>query len=110
MENQSLAGHAPGDGTLRFRFCPKATGVCHFRIRGNVPPLDGRTGAITVIPPLPDRASHPSADHSHWWTDDPAPAWVEAGHLGARTVSCWREAFLEDFARRMRRCDAPQTR
>lgn len=110
VENQSLAGQAPGDGTLRFRFCPKAAAVCRFRIRGNVASLDGRTGAITVIPPSPDRASQPSANHPHWWTDNPAPAWGESGHLGARTVSCWREAFLEDFARRMRRCDAPETR
>jgi hypothetical protein len=110
VENQSLPAYAPGDGTLRFRFCPKAATICRFRIHGNVSELDGQTGAITAFAPPPDRASHASVDHPHWWTDDPTPALLEDGHLGARTVSRWREAFLGDFARRMRRCGAPQAR
>ncbi len=61
VENQSLIGHTPGDGTMRFRFCPKAARVFHFTIRSNVPALDGKTAAITAYTPEPDVALQPSS-------------------------------------------------
>ena len=39
----------------------------------------------------------------NWWTDNPAPEYAEAPHIGARTVSRWRVEFLADFANRMKR-------
>jgi hypothetical protein len=111
VENQSLIGHAPGDGTMRFRFCPKAAKSYRFTIRSNVPALNGRTGGITAVTPAPDIALRPSPRLPNWWTDDPSPEFVEEGHIGAKTVSRWRKEFLRDFAERMVRCAhaAPQT-
>jgi hypothetical protein len=103
VENQSLIGYAAGDGTLRFRFSPKDAKVYAFTVRSNIATLDGKTGAITVVPPPPAAARRPSATHRRWWTDDPAPELAEDGHIGARTVSRWREAFLRDFAAHLRR-------
>ena len=41
-------------------------------------------------------------DHGpHYWTDDPAPELMEDSHAGAKTVNCWREAYLRDWQRRM---------
>jgi hypothetical protein len=105
VENQELTGHAPGDGSIRFRFCPKDAKVYQLEIRGNVPGLEGKTGAITVVSPLPAAARRPSRLHPNWWTDDPAPEFAEGVHAGARTVSQWRRDFLLDFAKRMRRCE-----
>jgi hypothetical protein len=107
VENQSLAGHARGDGTIRFRFCPKAAKGYNFIIRGNVPSLNGRRGGITAVPPSPDLAHRPSVKHPKWWTDNPAPERAEGPHAGAKTVSRWREDFLSDFAKRMDRCTEP---
>lgn len=104
VENQSLIGHAAGDGTMRFRFSPKDAKAYAFTIRSNVPALDGKTGGITAVAPPADAARRPSATHPHWWTDDPAPELAEDGHIGARTVSRWREEFLRDFAARLQRC------
>jgi hypothetical protein len=104
VDNQSLTGHAADDGTMRFRFCPKEVRSFRFTIRGNVPTLDGQTGGITAVAPSPDVARHPSAKLSSWWTDDPSPEFAEGPHIGARTVSRWREEFLNDFALRMDRC------
>ena len=101
VENQAIAGHAPGDGTMRFRFCPKAAHVHRFAIRSNVPALDGQRGGITVCTPEADVALQPAARLPNWWTDDPAPAFAEGEHSGAKTVSRWRHAFLRDFAERM---------
>jgi hypothetical protein len=107
VENQKLSGHTPGDGTMRFRFCPKAAKIYNFRIRSNVPTFDGETGGITSYLPSPDVARHPSAKHPNWWTDDQSPDVAEGSHSGAKTVSRWREDFLGDFAKRIRRCQSP---
>jgi lysophospholipase L1-like esterase len=107
VENQRLAGHAPGDGTMRFRFCPKAAKRYGFTIESNVPALDGKTGGITAYLPSPEIAQHLSATFPNWWTDDPSPEVAEGSHHGAKTVSQWREEFLGDFAQRMFRCQSP---
>jgi hypothetical protein len=107
VDNQKLAGHAPGDGMMRFRFCPKSPKICRFTIHGNVPALDGKTGGITALLPPPDIAQRPSAKLPNWWTDDPSEAVAEGPHIGAKTVNRWREDFLRDFAARMLRCQLP---
>ena len=107
VENQRLPGHAPGDGTMRFRFCPKAAKPYRFAIRSNVPALHGKTGGITAVAPRPDIARRPSARLTNWWTDDPAAEFADDGHSGAKTVNRWREEFLNDFAKRMLRCRQP---
>ena len=106
VDNQSLSGFAPGDGTMRFRFSPKADGAYAFAVRSNVPALHGTTGGITAFTAPPDAAHQPSAEWPNWWTDDPDRRFAENGHIGARTVSRWREEFLRDFAERMDRVDA----
>ena len=110
IENQSLPGTVDAQGVLRFRFSPKEAKEYRYTIRANTPALDGRSGALTSVRPPADAAQHPAADLPNWWTDDPAPALAEGTHLGARTVSRWREEFLRDFAARMRRCQAPATK
>lgn len=107
VTNQSLVGHLPGDGTVRFRFSPKAAGIYNFKIRSNVPSLDGKSGGITAFTPPPKVAQHPSAKHPNWWTDNPAQQFSENGHIGIKTVNRWREDFLNDFAKRMERCGTP---
>jgi hypothetical protein len=107
VENQSLIGHTPGDGTMRFRFCPKATKTYNFTIRGNVPALDGKISGITAFIPPPDVARRPSLRLPNWWTDDPSEAVAEGEYIGAKTVNQWREDFLRDFAIRMLRCESP---
>ncbi len=107
VENQSLAGHVPGDGTIRFRFCPKGAKTFDFAIRSNVPALDGLTGGITAVDPPPDVSRRPSPKLPNWWTDNPMPRFAEGPHFGAKTVSRWREDFLRDFAARMDRCQSP---
>jgi len=107
VENQKLPGHAPGDGTMRLRFCPKAANTYNFTIRSNVSVLNGKTGGITVYTPSPSVAQRPVANLPNWWTDDPSKLVAEGDHMGAKTVNRWREEFLGDFATRMDRCKSP---
>ncbi len=105
--NQSLIGHADGQGNLRFRFCPRDPKVFAYKISSNVPGLDGKTGEITAFAPPPSAALHPSPRYPNWWTDDPSPAMAESIHHGARSVSQWREDYLRNFSERMLRCARP---
>ena len=107
VENQKLSGYAPGDGTMRFRFCPKAAKSYRFKVQSNVSSLDGKRGGITAYTPSSDISQHPVASFSNWWTDDPSEDAAEGEHMGAKTVNQWREYFLEDFAKRMLRCQSP---
>lgn len=43
----------------------------------------------------------------HYWTDNPEPGLAERTFAGAKTVSCWREAFLRDWQARMDRLAPP---
>ncbi len=104
VDNQSLVGCFSGDGFVRFRYSPKSANSFEFVISGNVPEVNGLTGGITAFLPPPELVSHPSDKYPNWWTDDPSPEFMEDGHLGIKTVNRWRKEFLQDFARRMRRC------
>jgi Cellulose-binding Sde182, nucleoside hydrolase-like domain len=107
IENQSLAGDFGAEGSVRFRFSPKGAKTYSYRIRSNVPALDGNTGRLTSFLPPPASAQRPSRQLPNWWTDDPSPEVAEGPHIGAKTVSQWREGFLRDFAARMLRCTSP---
>jgi hypothetical protein len=107
IENQEIAGHLDESGGLRFRFSPKDAKTWSYVLRSAVPALEGQSGAFTSYRPPAERAQQPSSRHPNWWTDDPSPDESEGPHVGAKTVSRWREAFLRDFAERMDRCTVP---
>jgi hypothetical protein len=106
-DNLAIPGHALGDGTVRFRFCPKAAKTYPFTIRSNVAALDGKIGGIKSVAPAARVVENPSPGIPNWWTDDPASQFAEGDHHGAKSVSRWREEFLSDFAKRMLRCKSP---
>lgn len=88
---------------VRFRFMPKDAKRWAYRIRSNVPALDGQAGEFTSVRPSPGRAAEPDSRLPRWWTDDPSPEWSEGPLLGAKTVSRWRAEYLRDFALRLDR-------
>jgi hypothetical protein len=107
VENQALSGYFLGDGKVRFRFSPKSAKIFDFKIESNITSLNGKTGSITAFIPPAELANHPSSNYPNWWTDNPNPEFAEGEHIGAKTVSRWREEFLADFAVRMNRCANP---
>jgi hypothetical protein len=104
VENQSLAGYFLGDGKVRFRFSPKSAKAFDFKTESNINCLNGKTGSITVYIPSEELANHPSSKYPNWWTDNPNPEFAEGEHIGAKAVNRWRQEFLKDFAKRMKRC------
>ena len=104
IENQSIPGYVPGDGTIRFRFSAKAAKVFQFKVESNLQALNGQAGAITALAPDQNIALKPSENLPNWWTDTPDPVYAEGEHHGAKTVNQWRREFLKDFAERIARC------
>ena len=103
IENQALNGFVDADGNVRFRFCPKGAKKFSYTIRSNAPSLDGKAGELTAMPTSPDVALEPDENWPNWWTDDPRPEFAEGPHIGAKSVSRWREDYLSDFSERMSR-------
>ena len=104
VDNQSLPGYFKGDGKVRFRSSPKSAGTFDFYIESNINDINGKTGSVSAYVPPPKLANEPSPKFPNWWTDNPSPEFAERDHIGARTVSRWREEFLKDFVERMERC------
>ncbi|WP_259633995.1 DUF1593 domain-containing protein [Stieleria sedimenti] len=107
VENQRLVGHLADDGTMRFRFCPKAAKRYGFRIESDAGSLGAKTGSIIAYHPAPAVAGRHDASLPNWWTDDLSRSVSDGPHSGAKTVSRWRREFLGDFATRMLRCQRP---
>jgi hypothetical protein len=95
MENDGRA--------LRCCFSPRDAKIWSYVIRTDFPALDGQSGKFTATAPPADRTSCASTKHPNWWTDDPNSTVAEGIHPGAKSVNCWREEFLTDFAARLRR-------
>lgn len=108
VDGQEFPGWADGQGGWHFLFSPKQTKTWTYRIKSNVPGLEGQSGGFTSVLPALSLAQHPSAKYPNWWTDDPDPRWQEGQEPGAKTVSEWRRAFLQDFAMRLERCRTPK--
>ena len=92
---------------LQFRFSPRDAKGWSYVLHSDFAGLDGWSGAFTAVPPEAERTRRPSSWHPNWWVDDPSPGVAEGIHPGAQSVNCWREDFLQDFAARMCRCQAP---
>jgi len=106
IENQALRGLVE-NGQVHFRFTPKGARKFSYSIRSNVASLNGRAGELTATPTPADAAGTPDQRRPNWWTDNPAPELSDEGHIGAKTVSRWREDYLRDFADRMTRVLEP---
>ena len=106
VDKQEFPGFAQADDSWLFLFSPKEVKSWTYRIASNHPGLDGQTGGFTSRNPAPQLAQQPSSRYPNWWTDNPDPRLAEGQHQGAKTTSRWREAYLDDFAARLRRTQA----
>jgi Cellulose-binding Sde182, nucleoside hydrolase-like domain len=109
VDNRVTVSASTDGRALRFRFSPRDAKVWSYVIRSDYSPLDGVEGRFTAVPPSPEQTRRRSSVHPNWWTDDPDRSAAEGVHAGAKSVSQWRRAFLQDFASRMDRCQAPRS-
>lgn len=107
IENQSIKAQVK-NGTARFLFSPKRSGNWKYKIESNIALLNHAQGQLGSYQTPPSNKHNPSEKYPNWWVDDPSPEHAEGKHIGAKTVNKWREEFLSDFAKRMKRCSPPE--
>ncbi|WP_347838423.1 DUF1593 domain-containing protein [uncultured Draconibacterium sp.] len=103
IENQSIKAEIK-ENQVRFLFSPKRSGNWTYNLESNISGINGLEGELVSYPTPAENGNKPSASYPNWWADNPAPEYKEQGHIGIKTVNRWREEFLGDFARRMKRC------
>ena len=103
-QGQEFNGYYLGNGRYGIRFVPKEVRDWHYVIHSAIPELDGQSGAFRSVPENPQTRKPEAGNLTQWWSDVLGPAQAEGVHMGAKTVSCWRRDFLDDFARRLERC------
>ncbi|SDF64980.1 MULTISPECIES: DUF1593 domain-containing protein [unclassified Duganella] len=107
VDKQEFTGTLQQDGAWHFLFSPKESKKWSYQIRSNHPGLDGQSGGFTSRLPTLEQTARVSGNYPNWWTDNPAPELMEGREPGAKTISRWREAYLRDFAARLRRTQVP---
>ncbi|MGN0780006.1 MAG: nucleoside hydrolase-like domain-containing protein, partial [Aristaeellaceae bacterium] len=108
VRGQQFEGFCTAPGEYRVRFVPKEAGDFVYTVRGGVPAAEGCTGVIRAIPEQLATRLDPDGPLTRWWSDDLSPEAAEGPHCGAKTVSCWRRDYLQDFALRFDRCAMPK--
>lgn len=89
--------------TVKFLFSPKDVKTYEYTILSNIVSLNELKGVIrSYSPPVANR-QNPDPNFPNWFTDDPLPVLMEEGHIGIKTINCWRKDFLTDFQKRMSR-------
>jgi len=103
VQGQRFPGHRVGSSAYRVLFMPKSTGIWSYHIESPVEQLDGLSGSFRCVPEDPAQR-HIGNEHTNWWSDLLEPNQSDHGHAGARTISMWRESFLDSFRERFDRC------
>ena len=104
VENQRFEGFYCGDGEYRVRFMPKSIGTWSYKTVSKIPELDGLTGKFVSVKENAEMRNKDIQNLTNWWSDILDTQYAEGEHMGAKTVSNWREEYLKDFEIRMDRC------
>lgn len=104
VQGQDFEGFYCGNGEYKVRFMPKATGLWSYSTKSEIRELNGQTGMFTCIEETEEGRSGDDNCYPNWWSDLLDAEYAESEHKGAKTVSMWREQFLNDFEHRLDRC------
>lgn len=100
IDGQSWDGYYAGNGVYTVRYSPKAPATLPYTLSFSVPGMDDGQGTLIVSAVYPDHTVDAWPVGKNWFTDKAAPGLFEGKWQGSRTVSRWREAVLDDWARR----------
>jgi len=101
IDKQQWADYYLGNGEYVLRYCPKAPARLTYSITSPLAELDGLKGSFVVDdvwPGKPDAADY--ALGNNWYSDHPERDLYEGKWQGAKTQRRWRQAILEDWAKR----------
>jgi len=100
IDGQQINGFYAGKGVYKVRFVPKRTGNWKYVINCTSKKLHGQAGEFVSANPWPGRENPENIKMNNWWSDRTDKDLYLGQYQGARTVSKWREEFLNDWAKR----------
>lgn len=99
-DKQDWEGYYMGNGRYLARYCPKGPGTLPYTIKSDISGISGE-GTFTIITGWPGAAQ--ATDYTlgaNWFTDCSAADLYVGKWQGMATQLQWREAILEDWAKR----------
>ncbi len=101
IANQQFEGYYKGDGRYAIRFVTKSAGKWKYRIKSDLPELNGQEGAFVSADPWPGECQEGDITGLiQWWSDRTDQGDFADGHQGANTIFRFQEDFLMDWAER----------
>ena len=101
IDKQQWAGYYTGNGIYVLRYSPKAPARLDYSITSAISELNGLSGSFIVDDVWPGAANKDDYPlGKQWFSDLPDRSLYEGKWQGAKTTRRWRQAVLEDWARR----------
>lgn len=98
---QTWAGFYFGNGRYGIRYSPKKSGTVPYITKSNIKGLEVQKGEFVVDNKWPGKASPDDYKlGNNWYSDRPDAGLFYADQQGGKTVSKWRQVFLDDWAKR----------
>jgi hypothetical protein len=97
---QKWPGYYLGNGVYSIRYIPKQAEVLNYRFTSSIAELNGLEGSVVVDNLWPGEkhsTDYPLGDN--WYTDRWDKSLYDGRIQGGRTVSKWRSAILDDWAK-----------
>jgi hypothetical protein len=102
IARQRIDGFYEGNGVYKVRFVPKDPGSWKYVINCSNKQLHGLKGEFTSSNPWPAQPHPHNITLNKWWTDKQDESLYLGVYQGAGTISKWREAYLSDWADRLK--------
>lgn len=101
VDKQNWDGFYLGNGKYAVRYAPKATAVLTYKITSDIPNFPEQTGEFVVNNAWPGKMNIDDYKlGNNWYTDREDINLFEGKWQGSKTVSKWRKAVLQDWAKR----------
>lgn len=101
VDKQNWDGFYLGNGKYAVRYTPKATAVLTYKITSDIPNFPEQTGKFVVNNTWPGKINIDDYKlGNNWYTDREDINLFEGKWQGSKTVSKWRKAVLQDWAKR----------
>jgi hypothetical protein len=98
---QKWPGYYLGQGRYGLKYVPKQAEVLRYRLTSPIPGFAAQEGTLVVTNAWPGkRQATDYALGANWYTDKADPRLYDGKIQGGKTVSKWRHAVLQDWAKR----------
>ncbi len=103
VRNQYFDGFYVGNGTYKIRFMPKSMGVFEYEIISDIKELEVHKGAFTSSWEKEENREEKGQHLTSWYSDSLDEKYLDGYIFGAKSISNYRQEYLDDFKRLMER-------